>query len=323
MKDNNRIIFKNQPKLTSDQADTEFDQMRMSLLPHIKELVLAHDLFKRKEVSVTFSHQGISSVVAMLETVDNKIVLKVPLNTRHHLGDVLVLEKWKEVGVSVPHIFEEGLIGEHRYFLMDYIDSPIVLDTYSEVELVDQKKYVEIGSILSQMHKAYAQGYGRIVNGQAEHETFKDWVLSRDIQKRIEYVHKHKLLGAEHGDILQAVEILTEHTALHSSSYCHEDYGISNMFATDPITIFDPNPNINNGYVDLGRTIILMVARGSLDESIDQLVEGYFGEDGYDEQVLQSAILLNAYRKFLYWNKKGNSKRINAVQEYLKEKKYE
>ncbi len=104
------------------------------------------------------------------------------------------------------------------------------------------------------------------------------------------------------------------------SSYCHDDFGTSNIFATDPITVFDPNPRFNNGYMDLGRSILMIAGSEQPGPKIEQLIEGYFGQEPYSAKALQSAILINAAMKLPYSHKKGRTELTSNIQKFLSER---
>ncbi len=314
---NTNIVFKNQPKLSEHEVQNKMNERRINLVPLIKDFISTHSSFIGKEVSVTFSHKGVGSLVTIIDTVEEKQILKVSLGS-HGVGEAQFLKVWEKAGVKVPHVKEAGILGGYSYTLMEYIDAPILGEAFSGIELIQKKIRYEMGSILSVMHKPEAKGYGRVVEGKAKYKEFNEWILSEDIQKRFEYVKENALLGDDHGSLSVAIQTLIEHTNKENiSSYCHDDFGSSNMFATTPITVFDPNPNFNNRYMDLGRTILMMLTQPKQEEAIVQLIEGYFKSKQYDKKVLYASVLLNAYIKFFNWHKTNKLKTIENVQEYL------
>jgi fructosamine-3-kinase len=310
-----QVNFTNKPKLSSHDVDRDFDERRIKLVPHIEAFISNHPRFKDKEVSVTFTHEGVSSLVSVIETSDEKLILKIPLNLSDSSSESHFLKAWENVGVKVPHIIEEGVISEHSYMLMEYVDAPIVSEAYSHKDLAEKGIYTEMGSTLRAMHKTEAEGYGRLINGKAEFSQFKDWLLSEKIQRTFRYAKENGLFSEEHGSTTLACELLIEYMDDKRSSYCHFDFDTSNMFATSPITVFDPNPELNNGYIDLGRSLVIHTASAGIYPR--QLIEGYFADEVYDTRVLQAAILLNSCMKFHYWHQKGKWKHIRNIQEYL------
>ena len=286
---NTNIIFKNEPKLSEHEVDSKFNERRITLIPFVKDFISNHDLFKDKEVNVTFAQKGISSLVCIIESSNEKLVLKIPLSVSHSLGEGQFLKAWEQAGVKVPHVIEEGMLGEHSYALMEYVDAPILSEVYNNEELLENGIYFEMGQTLSAMHEPRAEGYGRVVDGHAEFVEFKDWINSEDMQKRYQYVGENMFLGEEHGSLATAIEILTKHdNSEKKSSYCHDDFGASNIFATHPITVFDPNPRFNNRYLDLGRSVFIRICHDGIFPQ--QFLDGYFGDKPYDEKVLHASI---------------------------------
>jgi hypothetical protein len=313
-----KIIFTNQPKLSEHEADAKFNEARINLLPHVSEYISSSELFKEKEVTVTFSHKGVSSLVAIIETLGEKYVLKISLSESYSFGEGQFLQAWEKVGVKVPHVFETGKIFNRPYTLMEYIDAlPLsdVLETYDEQE--KNEATVQMGKTLKIMHTSVASGYGRSLEGEPEFTTFKEWLDSPDMIKRFEYVVENKLLGDEHGSLSRMSEILIAHAEANKSTYCHDDFGSPNIFATEPLTVFDPNPRFNDGYIDLGRSLFGSIVYGRGEQFCEQLIEGYFGGEPYDKQALHASILLASYMKFPYSHKTKRMENIKRAQEYL------
>lgn len=313
------ITFHNQPKLSEHEIDHTFNERRLALIPLIESYITSHAQFEGKDVGVTFAQRGISSLISIIDAANEKSVLKIPLNSKVAAGEAQFLNAWEQAGVKVPHIFEEGSMGGHSFIHMEFIDAPILSEAYSPEELAQNGLAKEMGRILRRMHATEAKGFGLVVEGNAQFDTFDAWITNEDIEKRISYTKEHNLLSDEHGSIELAQEILKEHVARGStSSYCHDDFGSANIFATDPLTVFDPNPRFNNGYLDLGRGAVLLLAFG---KSPDLMIEGYFENDSRDERVLHASILLNTYTKFPYWHKTNSKSRILNMQEYLTQNK--
>jgi fructosamine-3-kinase len=310
-----RVTFRNEPRLLEHEVNKASNEKRLALASRLESFLAGHDRFRGKEVSVTFAHTGVSSLIAIIETPSEKLALKIPLSRTHTEGEAEFLGVWEEAGVKTPHVFGEGAIDEHAFILMEYIDAPILTSAYSSQELVEKGIYREMGQTLRRMHEPHAEGYGRMVGGKAEFSAFSDWLHSPDMEKRVTYVREHGLLGEEHGSLQKAFDVLEAYILENPiSSYCHDDFGASNIFATTPITVFDPNPRFHNGYFDLGRTVLKQIAEGIAPA---ELLDGYFEGASYNKEVLQAAVLLNAYMKFPYWHKVEKDKQIRRVQEYF------
>lgn len=313
------IVFLNEPKLSEHKVDSKFNRRRKSLIPHVKKFISNHKRFKGKKCSVTFAEKGASSLISIIEISDEKLVLKIPLSIAHSLDEAEFLKVWEKAGVQVPHVFESGMLNGHQYTLMEYIDAKILKDVYRKGEMIRKEMYIELGKILHVMHTPKAEGYGRSLGNKAEFSSFQEWFLSPEMQKKINYVKENNLLGEEHGSLDLAFKILITHVNKNKkSSYCHDDFGTSNIFATNPLTVFDSNPRFNDGYMDLGRSILMTIYNDSgFERGGKQLIKGYFKGKKYNKKALQASILLNAYMKFPYSHKTERLEQIGYVRKYL------
>ena len=312
-----KIIFHNQPKLSEHEVDREFNERRVALVPLIEDFVSSSNQFKDGEVEVTFSDKGVSSLVCFLKTASRKLVLKVPLSLTGIAGEALFLKAWEKVGVKVPHVFSEGMLGNHNYLLIEYIDAPMLAGLNSHEEMIEKGIYLEMGQTLRLMHEPKGQGWGKVVSGRGEYDNFTDWLGAGDTLKRIEYVKDNQLLGSEHGSLEKAFALLMDYVGPGiESSYCHLDFGCNNIFATQPITVFDPNPQFSHGVIDVGRTIVNHLALGIFPQPF---VDGYFNGEVYDKQVLQASILFSALIKLPYQHKRHKTEFIQNIQKYLRE----
>lgn len=310
------IHFKNQPKLSDSEVDQKFNDRRLSLVTDIEQFISSDERFHGKNVSIEFSQKGVSSLVSFIETEGQKFVLKIPLRVTAE-GEGWFLREWEKIGVSVPHIFGEGKIGDRFYILMSFIEGSILTDAIKKGS-VGSDISIEIGKVLSCLHLPRAQGYGRVIQGRAEYATFKDWILGQDVQKRIKIVQEHNLLIDAHGPISKVIDILIDFDEkFPGSTFCHFDFGANNILATEPLTVIDPDPMINKGVIDIGRSVQLASSGGFYKEA-EQLKEGYFSNNSlYDKRVLQASIILSAYWKFPYWHKKNNREGIENTCRYL------
>lgn len=314
-----KVLFTNAPLLSKHEIDASHNEKRLSLAREIGPFVAAHPLFKDREVNVTFSHDGVSSLVSILETPEEKAVLKIPLANSKQEGEGMFLNQWESAGVSVPHVVEEGLIADSPYLLMKHIDAPTLRQKNGYKEMVENEVFIKMGQTLRLMHTPEAKGFGRIKNGEAQYESFDQWLDSDDIQKRMVYAREHNLLGDKYGSIEKALEVLRDYVhGDNKSRYCHNDFSPYNIFATDPITVFDPDPVLNHAYIDLGRSISIAAGHGGIDAAADQLITGYFNGEPFDEQALQASVLLSSYIKFKYWHKTKKASNMKNLEEYLR-----
>jgi fructosamine-3-kinase len=315
------VTFTNEPKLSEHEVDRAFNERRVALAKALGPFIATHSIFKDKDVAAEFAHKGISSLISIIDAEGEKFVLKIPLSTDYAAGEALFLKVWEQAGVKVPHIFDEGSIDGHPYIIMEYVDAPLLVNAHSHEELVEKGLYKEMGRTLRLMHTPKAEGYGKVVHNKAEFASFKEWLVSPDMERRVEYVQRYNLLAEkEHGALSDARDILLTHVEKSgTSSYCHDDFGSSNIFATDPLTVFDPNPRFNNGYIDLGRSYVNTIAAGKFPTG---LKEGYFEGELCNEKTLHASIFLNMLTKLPYKHKTNRTDLIENMQTYLANNKH-
>jgi len=314
------VILRNEPKLSEHEVDNDLNKMRTEFVPYIQKFVTEHDLFKNEaEVGIEFAHKGISSVIAIIDTPASKWVLKIPRNKTHTVGEGQFLQVWEKAGVTVPHIIETGELNDSPYTLMEYIDAPTLDTCYSHEELLTKGIFSEMGKALRLMHSESADGYGFVVDGKPEFETVEEWFKGDDMKRRFDYIDEHNLLEGIEDELDKALEVIKQHSENSDSTYCHDDFGTANTFATDPITIFDPQPRFNSGYYDLGKIKFLKVALGGSDESLTQLLKGYFGGDGCNDAVLNAYTFLAFCMKCPYWHQKERKEQLEIAKNYFSE----
>ncbi len=312
------VTFLNQPKLSEFDIQKGFNEKRLALVPLIENLLANHQLFKDNPISVTFSEKGVGSLVCIVDANNQKIVLKVPLGKTVASGEVMFLKVWEQAGVKVPQIIEEGLIADLPYILMEFIEAPILSDVSSE-DKKDKWSSFELGRILRTMHVPKAVGYGSVIDDKAEFQTFEDWLGSKKIREGIEYIKNNGLLPIEESQILRVFSVLTDHAKNTQSSYCHFDFGASNIFATVPVTVFDPNPQFNNGYLDLGLSVFNSITAGT---DPKRLIEGYFEHEACDQKVLFASVLVSSFVKLPPRHKKGKFDNIENMKRYFIENQH-
>lgn len=312
------ITFKNQPKLSKDEVDKKRNELRLALIPDIEQFLNTDEFFKDKEVTVEFAHSGVSSLVSFLEVENKKFVLKIPLNnTVPSRSEALFLKKWESVNIAVQHVVNEGMLNTRPYTLMDYVDAPIVEEKYKGDSEEKEQIYFEAGKILRAMHEPEAVGFGLYVNGRGQYDSFEEWLNSEDMQKREKYVIEAQILNELHGAYDSAKKVLIEYVGKDTkSSYCHFDYSTGHLFLTEPkLTVFDPNPFFNHGYIDFGRTLVNYI--GKTGTYPKKLVEGYAEGNEIDVCALHAAIYVNIMYKLPYQHQKSKTEVIENFKNYL------
>lgn len=325
METSQNITFTNEPKLSEHEVDQKFNERRKKLVPLMKDFIAQHPLFSGKKVDVTFLHAGVSSLVSIVETPEQKLILKIPLSELNSRLEGTFLKAWEVVGVKVPHVLEEGEIGDHFYVLMEYVDSETVSSKYKGEESLEKNVYHDLGKLLRKMHGAKTEGYSNIVNKKSEPEYFSitEWLKGdTNMQTQVEYVKEHKLLDDEkHGSIENVFNILISTIGDSKQSvYCHNDFGGGNVFATEPFTVFDPWPCFHHPFMDITRSLIL-ISKGGVGKAGEQFLDGYFGDEEYDKKLFHAFLVLNITVKLPYMHKTKGTDKIEGLQKYLEQTK--
>ena len=79
-----------------------------------------------------------SSLIAIIETIDEKLVLKLPLSLSHAEGEAQFLRVWNQAGIKVPEVFEEGVLDGHSFILMEFIKAAILKDIYTKDQMLEK-----------------------------------------------------------------------------------------------------------------------------------------------------------------------------------------
>jgi fructosamine-3-kinase len=321
LEDLNKVTFLNEPKLSEHEADAKFNERRTTLLPTLKDFINKHPLFEDKKVEATFLHAGVSSLVCIVDTADQKYVLKVPLSLLTSGLEGSFLKIWESTGVKVPHVFEEGILGGHFYVLMEYIETETLIQKYTNEELLQNNTYRDLGKVLRKMHTTKTKGYSNIVNDkkEPEYQTVAEWLEGDTRTKeQFAYVKENRLLSdTDHGSIEEACNIIISRIGESKETvYCHNDFHTGNIFATEPLTVFDPWACFHHPYMDIARSIIL-ASKVGLDEVTKQFVEGYFEDEEYDQTLLQAFITINIWVKLPYIYKTKQTETMEDLRKYL------
>lgn len=320
------VTFLNQPKLSGLVTYEDQDERRVNLIPKIESWLSCYPLFKDKQVSVEFFQTGETGLVSILRTSEKQFVLKVLLRPDGPQGEPEFLNACVSVGVSVPHVYEFGMLDGYPYMLMSFINAKS-LDHSPESELLERNIFKKMGEVLRKMHQAKANGFGRAKeDGIGEYETFSSWILkSPQIINHLSYTQKHNLLPEEiFGSIEDAKNILIEQVGTNTETvYCHWDFSPANVLDTDPLTVFDPVTTYNHPYLDIARSIVQTIGLGFVSPEVSkQFLNGYFSDVELDKRFLYSAVLFISHTKMPYWHKRNETKILENLKSYLMANKY-
>jgi hypothetical protein len=301
------IIFLN-TCLIQDWASDKDKEFRSNANNYISS-VINQSLFLSKfnDVSVEFYQEGVSSIVAKLILPDGeKYVLKTSSRNKILKSEIISLKKWKEVGVVVPNIYEEGESDNQSYYIMDYFDGLTLKDKIDD-NSIDLKEVGQImGATLAKMQKVSGIGYGLSFTEKDNQllgpiPLLKDYLESEFINSnKFDFIHKEfpetdwRSLSNSHVD-----NILKGNDA-NISVLGNMDFGQQHIFVNRNYTMFDPLPELIPKYFDIAFYLIPIKGRSEGYHYIIRklTLDTYSFIDGkINKSLLSSAIWLITYRK--------------------------
>lgn len=312
----NSITFVNEYKPIGWYSD-ERKKLCENIVSWIPSYLLSSNLFQDKSITVDFLEGGVSSISCLIDCEDKKYVLKIQTSLRSRAGEALFLKKWDDIGVRTPMIFDHGTVFEKPYLLLDYIDGQVFSRKYSSEDLIKKEIFVLLGETLARMHSLVTEGYGNITEGRGQFKTMYEWYMSKDIQDEIEYAIKHSSLAGP--SVIGCIEDFISYIDKeYVTTYCHNDFSVSNVFATEPLIVIDPTPIVHHPLFDVARSIVIMANLDiNMTSSRQQFIDGYKKYHSIDESRLEAAILLQSLLKFSYWHRNGKTVPIQKLSSFL------
>lgn len=304
-----RIRFANEPEALVQDVYKETNEAKIVATERFKEFLASDPEFAGKDMEVYYPHSGVSSLVAIVRMAEHQpLVIKIPLMSNNPTAEPEAFRVWERAGARVPRILRDGRMGGEMYFMvLEYVPAPTLSAGYKRdyEKMLTDGVFEKMGFALSIMHKAKAVGYGRFKDGQGKCQTFADFVQGSDyLQRAFDYVREvAKPLDMERR-IDEAVLVATEYSAKQNSScYCHNDFGPYNVFMTEPLTVFDPNPVLSEGLCDLGLMLGIMAGRSDNENIREQMIAGYFAEESRpDPKVLKSFEIIGFAPRLRHWS---------------------
>jgi len=319
MKDENKIRFLNKYQ-PAGWYSRERKNLCDRIIKWIPTYIASSKLLNISLSDITFLSGGVASVICRIDLKEKKYIIKVVTSKHSRKGVVLFLQRWREIGVRVPKVFDTGIIFDCPYILMEYIDALPISRAYTSQDLTAKNIFFTLGEILSAMHRVRAQGWGNVLRENGEFNTALQWYVSPEIQEQMETALQGGFLKKQEQKFIEDFILYADKKQI--ITYCHNDFSPSNILLTKPFTVIDPTPVIHHPLFDAARTIVLL-ANFDVDMILasKQFIDGYIGDHKMPRE-LYGAILLQACFKFCYWRKIGKISSIERIGEFLKENPY-
>ena len=269
---------------------------------------------------------GETSVVFKIETEAGTSVVKMTKNPGILEAESAFLQLWSTNGVKTPTIIKLHTANERfptSILSMEFIDAPMLEDETPQSR-IHRGISREIGKTLAKMHRITGEGFGQPIINNKIHGTFN--TLREEIVNNVLGTQAEWLLRQ---GIIKPDDLLVAETALNIlendlkekkfPSLTHNDMGMHNAFATNPIPVFDPIPLITHPYLCLALCLIVIEQESNdygKQESVEILL-GYSKISPVVSRSLDAAIYLKSIEKLYPWSKKGKKKSVAMLHSIL------
>ena len=278
------ITFLNTAPEREWMSDEEKD-FRKDAPQYLTEIILNDTLFSKEDVRVHFFQTGVASVVALIEQDQKKFVLKTCFKPERAAMEAAAFLHWNKAGVTTPKVLSQGSIDGYAYFIMEYVDVPVVKDVIEKDPSQKEKYYSQMGHLFYKMHSVSIEGFGSL--------EIRDGILSGKYATLRETMHAPMT-----PEIEEALQILENATDAHAVG--HFDFSPSHVFTTQPLTVFDPDPEATLPSIDLAFFFLLprSIEDDALIEMRKTVIRAYMTDSGpIDPQLLAASIVFKAHEK--------------------------
>ncbi|KKQ23933.1 MAG: hypothetical protein US62_C0012G0016 [Candidatus Woesebacteria bacterium GW2011_GWA1_37_8] len=277
-------------------------------------------------LSITPFTQGESSVVFKVVTESSPSVVKMTPEAGGVEAESHFLLAWEKEGIKIPQIISIRPQDKEipvSILVSEFIDSALLIDALTTQQMIEKGISKELGRMLAKMHRAKGKGFGFPIVGNENHGSFE--TFSEEMEKtlfgdRISWLLTHGVLNQFDVDVAHgAVEILEADIQKGGlPSLTHNDFATYNMFATEPITIFDPDPRITHPAICLAYTLLKSQVNEypDLTES-SEILSGYREITPIDDETIAAGIVLRGIRKIHTWHREGKLSQLDKLKKVI------
>ncbi len=291
----NVLNFKNKPIIKEWMSEGE-KEFRENIQDFISQAVQQNQpLFSKDEITVTFFQNGVASVVGLMIQKDKKYVLKTCFKSHRAGIEAAVFKIWTRHDIRTPHLFSQGLVNGFTYFIMEYIETPTLLEVITDNSEKREEILKSIGKLFFKMHQIKIEGFSslKMINGN----------LRGSFDSPSEYLDSYFMKEISDPDSRKLADfccsILLEHSK-EKATIGHFDFGPKHIFSGSPVVVFDPDPQGTFPVMDLAFFILPEPYRS--DETIENsriILREYLQEMNkpINLDILTSALILQAFKK--------------------------
>jgi len=186
--------------------------------------------FRERPIKIIDSSNGYDQIVKIVETKNNKYVLKFPRREKGIIKNQAFASKvWTKAGVPVPKVlfYSKNLL----------VESFTQGTSLEELKVGDKEKkrmYYELGKIMKKMHSIKTKGYGNFRGRkQGEYKNLEDYIKWRMnlISNAREVIIENKLLSKKELGLLDKyIEKKLKFSQKIKYVLCHQDLCEEHIF---------------------------------------------------------------------------------------------
>lgn len=316
-----------EPAIASWMTEDEV-VFRRQAKEYLQKAADAGVLTSRKIDEVKVFADGETSVVFLVKSPELTYVAKLTRHPETVEREAVFFEKWAEQGVRIPRVLALHTTNDQipvSIVSLEYIDAPILSRFLNTEQRVKKGVAREMGRTLASMHRAKGEGFGFPIpenRTKGNFVTFKEEFENTFLKRRANWLKEQGVITDQDLSSTQtAIEIIEKD--LRSGikpSLVHDDFRPYNIFASEPITVFDPNPRITHPFMCLALTLIKSeVESGTFGkQERDEILSGYSEITKVNNHVLSAAIVLRGLRTLNTWKRKDKEEKVSTLLELVR-----
>ena len=272
---------------------------------YFREILSSDELFKEKDIDVTYFQQGVGSIVAKVELEEDIYVIKMTESLNRTRAEIESYKAMTDSGIKVPKLFSEGYVDGYPYFVIEYFDQGTLADKLDKGEMTAR----QVGEIKSQVFvdtkKILGKGFGWTI--KYENGFLKGNFADIDIfmtkwfggEKEIQVVREHFPDVDWKSKFNEYKKAIIEDNKGNESRFGSYDFQTAHFFASEPPAFFDVNPRLELEYFDLAFHIMPYPNLLENEFILRKMVVDKYQSDlgSIDKEKFKAAIWMQVFRK--------------------------
>lgn len=276
--------------------------------------------------------QGESSVVFKVASDNGTFVVKMNRVSGIVENEASFFRNWQEQGIATPQVLTVHSANDLlpvSLSVLEFINAPL-LETISTESRISQGLSREMGRTLALIHRSKGNGFGYPLSTDPQVGTYATFTeeMGSILTTRFYYLQEKGIINDEDiRAITKAVAVLQADIASGTKpSLTHNDFCPYNIFATHPITVFDPNPRITHPAMCLALSLLKaeIETSGNGSSEAREILSGYRQVSAISDPILSAAGVLRSAMTLHTWARKDKMDKIKKLIPYMRdrEKKY-